>query len=177
MEKCSFNSNWLSDRKFSDWPSAFDTDKKRFFCKSCKQSFIIGSSEVKALNIHMSSQKHANCHGSVINSKSIMNFATLNSSKSKDNDKNIGASSSSSVTPPVCQPTLRVCDTDVLLSEILWTLHVILSHSSARSSVNMGDLFKVMFPGHLAAEKFKCSRTKLGYLSAFGIASAIKWKS
>ena len=48
------------------------------------------------------------------------------------------------------------------------------SHSSGNSSDKSGALFRAMFPDSDIAQSFRCGKTKVGYLTTYGLAPAIK---
>ncbi|KAL1417359.1 hypothetical protein MTO96_026938 [Rhipicephalus appendiculatus] len=54
-------------------------------------------------------------------------------------------------------------------AEILWTLKVITSHYSYRSSTQTGDLFKRMFPDSEVAKSFSCGEKKCAYFACHGL--------
>ena len=64
----------------------------------------------------------------------------------------------------------HVAGDDVLKSEIMWTLNVVVNHFSYRSSSSCSDLFSKMFPDSAIASKFACKDRKCAYLSVFGVA-------
>ena len=59
---------------------------------------------------------------------------------------------------------------DVLKSEILWTLKLVTSHQSYKSSEDTNKLFKTMFPDSNIAKQFTCGERKASYMSVFGLA-------
>lgn len=186
MGKCYYNHEWSNDPRFKDWVKA-DPDENKFVCRLCDKSYLVGSSGIKALTTHMNTQKHLKVASSVGKSQSIINFTSnsnqnrsrsISSSSSvscedRSNSRSVPATITSSV---MHQPSIQTqaVNNDTLKAELLWTMHVVSSHGSARSSDNIGCLFRAMFADSDIAKQFKCSRTKLGYLSTFGIAPVIK---
>ena len=59
---------------------------------------------------------------------------------------------------------------DVLNAEVLWAVKTVMSHFSANSSSNTGDLFRKMFPDNQIAQMFNCGKTKCTYLITHGFA-------
>ena len=57
-----------------------------------------------------------------------------------------------------------------LEAEICWTLKVITSHNSFKSSEGINSIFNFMFPDSDIAKHFACGERKAAYLSTFGIA-------
>lgn len=54
-------------------------------------------------------------------------------------------------------------------AEILWTLKVITSHFSYRSSAHVNELFKKMFPDSQVAQAFTCGEQKCSYVACHGL--------
>lgn len=57
-----------------------------------------------------------------------------------------------------------------LKAEICWTLKVITSHYSFKSSEDISSIFKFMFPDSKTAKHFACGERKTAHLATFGIA-------
>ncbi|XP_045207486.1 uncharacterized protein LOC123559592 [Mercenaria mercenaria] len=57
----------------------------------------------------------------------------------------------------------------VLRAEILWTLKLLTTHQSYKSSENSDKLFRTMFPDSTIASQFKCGERKAAYLTVFGL--------
>lgn len=171
MGKCYFNSDWLKDTSYSEWLEQLSENREKFKCKYCGQAYLIGSSGIKALNTHMSSQKHMRASASHRGSSSMLSFATKSTPPSSLNQTATSTTSNPTSTTTK-QPTLKVADT--LKAEVRWTMHLVSSHSSARSSDDIGSIFQQMFPDSDIAKQFTCGRTKVGYLATFGIAPAIR---
>ena len=53
---------------------------------------------------------------------------------------------------------------DVLNAEVLWAVKTVMSHFSANSSSNTGDLFRKMFPDNQIAQVFNCRKNKMHLL-------------
>ena len=62
-----------------------------------------------------------------------------------------------------------VTKADVLKSKILWTLKLVTSHQSYKSSEVTNKLFKTMFPDSNIAKQFTCGERKASYMSVFGL--------
>ena len=58
----------------------------------------------------------------------------------------------------------------VAKAEILWAINVVTQHQSFNSSNYSSTLFQAMFPDSDIAKQFTCAKTKLMYLSVFGLA-------
>lgn len=209
MGKCYFNEDWYKNAHYKDWllcdPNG---DKSKFRCRTCNQSYIIGSSGIKALESHRKSSKHQKNASaqkgtsSVLNqlfsrSKSTTNSTNIQKSVQQSNSVSATSSSTSTTDNSAIFTSFTstsdssssgqkrdfsrfVSDIETLKAELKWTMHVISSHSSARSSDGVDRLFASMFHDSRIAATFKCARTKLGYLSTYGIAPAILdelWKA
>ena len=57
-----------------------------------------------------------------------------------------------------------------LQAEVRNALHMAQYNISFSSAESDGDRFRLMFPGHVAAENYHCGRSKVAYLLRFGIA-------
>ena len=55
-------------------------------------------------------------------------------------------------------------------AEVLWTMKMVTSHYSCKSSEKTSDLFRLMFPDSEIAASFACGETKSRYLITFGLA-------
>ena len=61
-----------------------------------------------------------------------------------------------------------------LKAEIIETLHKTEYNHSFSSAEKDGELYRLMFPGHPAAEKYSCFSTKSAYLLRYGISEILK---
>ena len=55
-------------------------------------------------------------------------------------------------------------------AEICWALKIAVMHASYRSCLNLNELFMVLFPDSDIAQNFKMSKTKVSYMTVYGIA-------
>ena len=58
MGKCSFNTAWLKDERYSKWLSADRTNKHAAFCRVCERVILLTTMGIKAVDSHMKSEKH-----------------------------------------------------------------------------------------------------------------------
>ena len=65
----------------------------------------------------------------------------------------------------ISKPSIRALD-----AEIRWALKIVMMHTSYRSFLNLNELFMVMFPDSNIARSFKMSKTKVAYMTVYGIA-------
>ena len=57
MGKCLFDETWLQNPKYANW-IARDHDDRKYRCRHCRKSLIIGSLGYRALDSHMGSERH-----------------------------------------------------------------------------------------------------------------------
>ena len=86
------------------------------------------------------------------------------------------AATSSSVLPTEPTGTLGtyLIKDAVIRAEILWTLHFIINHQSYNSSKGSSAVLKAMFTDSPTASKFSCGRTKMAYITVYGLAPYFK---
>ena len=94
--------------------------------------------------------------------------ASASSTTRQPNDQ----SASTSTSQPAISQTMT--SSDVLSSEVVWSLKCMDSHYSYHSCANSGDVFRKMFPDSNIASKFTLGETKAAYLITFGIAPYFK---
>ena len=58
----------------------------------------------------------------------------------------------------------------IISAEVRWVLNLVTLKYSMNSSSNSGDLLSVMFPDTDIVKRFRCGRTKAGYMAHFGLA-------
>lgn len=171
MGKCYFDSSWLEKPIYKDWLRVDATTKNNFYCSVCNQSYIIGQSGIKALDVHMKTNKHR----AAKSSKSMFNYmSNAITGTNKSQQLSVVTSQTQQPSQPTRSSQLSLSSNDTLSAEIRWVMHILSTHGSARSSDSIGQLFKTMFPDSGIAKQFSCSRTKLGYLATFGIAPCIR---
>lgn len=73
MGKCYFDPDWLDEARYKDWLAVDSKTRENFLCNVCNQSYIIGTSGIKALESHMKTNKH----NSAKSSKSIFSFMSI----------------------------------------------------------------------------------------------------
>ena len=59
---------------------------------------------------------------------------------------------------------------ETVVAEIYWALDTAKNHTSLNSAGRKGELFRVMFKGHQAAEEFGMSSARLSYIIRYGLA-------
>lgn len=66
---------------------------------------------------------------------------------------------------------LNLCNTKELVTELLWTMKVVISNYSAASRKDVSDIFQaIFFDSGSIAKHFKLSPTKVHYLITDGLA-------
>ena len=58
MGKCSFNTAWLKDERYSKWLSVDRQNKHAAFCRVCERVFLLTTMGMKAVDSHMKSEEH-----------------------------------------------------------------------------------------------------------------------
>ncbi len=58
MGKCSFNTAWLKDERYSKWLSVDRANKHAAFCLVCECVFLLTTMGIKAFDSHIKSEKH-----------------------------------------------------------------------------------------------------------------------
>ena len=58
MGKCSFNTAWLKDERYSKWLSVDRANKHAAFCLVCECVFLLTTMGIKAVDSHIKSEKH-----------------------------------------------------------------------------------------------------------------------
>ena len=119
----------------------------------------------------MKSKTHASISGSAGSSTQTIRGFFVNpqgvSSRSLD--------TSGSTLPSTSHTSLdtAVVTGDVIRTEVLWTLKVVMCHYSFNSCNDISVTFRVMFPDSgidRIAKTFTCGATKCAYLTCFGLA-------
>lgn len=193
--KCSFKEYWLSDEnaRFSKWLRPVEDDKYKAFCTFCKAKFDVGHSGLGSVKVHEAGKKHAELSSCILQSKqSTLNFLKVDKSPrlTQEHESTPSTSSSSGIvtsavktcvesanttshsskSPDFPSTLNKYCiDDSVWKAEILWALNKVMTHASDRGSCISSDLFPVMFPDSVIAQKFKMQKDKIGYVTVFGL--------
>ncbi|CAN7985972.1 unnamed protein product [Ixodes hexagonus] len=156
--KSKFQGAWLHNDDYRDWVAPDTTDQHRARCKPCGKTFDVAAMGESALKSHMKSAKHAGVM-KIAAKSSVLNYLAPSTSEQ-------------STVPPLSQsPNLNACKTHELVTnaEVLWTLKVVTSHFSYRSSAQAGELFQRMFPDSEVAKAFSCGEKKCAYVTCHGL--------
>ena len=124
-------------------------------CTACQKQFQISGSGVCQVDSHAKSKAHMNA----IPSKSQSLLKVLSTGQVS----HIGA------VPEVLSEAMQV-----LRAEIIDVMYKAQYNHSFSSASDDGERFRLMFPGHPAAENYKCSSTKSAYLLQYGVAELLK---
>ncbi|CAN7940621.1 unnamed protein product [Ixodes hexagonus] len=157
--KSKFQGAWLYNDDYRDWVAPDTTDQHRATCKPCGKTFDVAAMGESALKSHMKSAKHAGVM-KIAAKSSVLNYLALSTSEQ------------STVPPPSQSPNLKnACQTHELVTnaEVLWTLKVVTSHFSYRSSAQAGELFQRMSPDSEVAKAFSCREKKCAYVTCHGL--------
>lgn len=167
--KCRFNNAWLLLDKFKAWTTT-DQDPGRAKCRLCGgKSFDISNMGEAALTSHAKGSRHrsAAASGATVTPISVL-FATAATAS---------ATPSALLASANKQTTLNdgaVTKNDILTAEVMWALKVANSHFSFKSSEDVSQLFRRMFPDSQIAAQFACGESKCSYLCSFGLAPHFK---
>ena len=82
MGKCSFNTAWLKDERYSKWLSVDRANKHAAFCRVCERVVLLTTMGIKAVDSHMKSEKHrksiATCDKNCVKKvNSIANYVSV----------------------------------------------------------------------------------------------------
>lgn len=118
-----------------------------------------------ALKSHMKSAKHISAMKAA-GASTVLNYLVPRTEQC--------ASASEGPTRAVSSQAMnldRACQTHDMVTdaEILWTLKVVTSHYSYRSSSQAADLFRRMFPDSDLAKGFSCGEKKCSYIACHGL--------
>lgn len=157
--KCKFQSAWLSNDDYKLWVAPDTANPHCAKCTRCRKTFDIASMGESALKSHAKSAKHCG----------IMQMAAGNSMENYLAASVSGRSTGSA--PSQATDLNSACKSHEVVTdaEILWTMKVITSHYSYRSSAQTGDLFKRMFPDSDVAKSFSCGEKKCAYVACHGL--------
>lgn len=170
--------NWKWWDKY-EW-LRFTNVVKRAKCVVCQKTFDVSNVSEHAVLSHMNGAKH----------KSLMSFINkkmsyfIRSSESCEVSSSApsgtgNADASVAIVPGPSQPVISSgasniyqfsSSNDVLKAEVLWTLHVVVSHGSYNSCSHASQMLRKMFPDSNIAAKFSCGPDKTTYLAVFEIA-------
>merc|ERR1711874_963533 len=159
----------MGNRKYNNWILEHDTFKTKARCKNCKTDINLGNMGHTALDKHARGIKHQqNCK--------LEPSTTLTTTSENVDISSSTAATSSSVLPTELTGTLGtyLIKDAVIRAEILWTLRFIINHQSYNSSKGSSALLKAMFTDSPTASKFSCARTKMAYITVFGLAPYFK---
>lgn len=159
MGKCIYNPTWRSKYK---WVTA-TVDKHKAMCSACRKDIDIGTMGESALKSHEKSAKHLKISASIPlmdlklfgvkteeGTVSTASKSATNDCPPKSNHNAAGDENQLTIPPPPPAPVVAtlglenahagntmlnlVSKSDVLKSEILWTLHTVVTHNSFKSN-------------------------------------------
>jgi hypothetical protein len=193
----SFNRNWLDagiNPQFATWLVEVPGRPGIARCSICITDFQLSNMGRQAVISHMNSKKHQKACGTASENKSITTFSVRRSAESitPTSDASTTASTGSTVVPNELTAAAVIAEEQqaehsetsskpgtmlkyvindaVCQAEILWSIKLIMSHYSYRSSDEMSQLFRSMFADSEIARKITMGRTKLSYMICHGLA-------
>lgn len=161
--KCKFQSVWLSNDSYKNWVAPDTMDPHRATCKPCGKTFDIAAMGESALKSHMKSAKHSGVMKAAAGS-AVLNYLAPRTDERRASTSESAVSSQAMDLEGACKTHEMVTD-----AEILWTLKVVTSHYSYRSSSQTADLFRRMFPDSELAKAFSCGEKKCSYIACHGL--------
>ena len=169
-----FKDYWLDNPEFKDWIEKVDNCTSKARCKVCRKTIDLSNMGTRALKSHAKGLRHKDL---VKNAKQPRKSLFTVAAPSSENS----AASSPSMNVSQIEKTAKTSlfdypteSKDSRKAEILYALHAVMHHHSARSNDKSGELFKKMFWDSKIAKGYSMHRTKMGYLINFGIALAFK---
>ena len=188
-KRTAFNPAWLKEELFSSWIARVETDKHKAGCTVCGINLELSNMGKQALISHSKGKKHVDKVKLLAKVKQeqqpLKSFFVSKSISDAAHVESAGGITHESLTvpdPPATDPptaststggatmTKYVAKDGVLVAGVLWAVKMVMSHYSANSCSNTGDLFKQMFPDSRIAQNFNCGKTKCSYLMCFGLA-------
>lgn len=180
MGKCVFSDAWLEKDEYREWLKR-DADKYQAYCKVCYKTFKLGTMGVKALDSHMSSEKHKSIMERRRSCHTLTNFVVSASSNTTESRNGASRGESSSASGSTSSGATNSADirevfgsTDTLKSEVLWVMNTAYRHNSFSSNKKVGQLFAKMFPDSKIAKNFTCGENKTSYMVKSGLAPYVR---
>ena len=153
-----------------------ETDKCKTICTVCGMNLELSNKGKWALISHAKGKKHIDkmklLNGVKHEQEQLKSLFVpkAKSDSSAEGIKSAGLESLKVPNPPTETPSAEAPSTstdgatitkcvardDVLNAEVLWAVKTVMSHFSANSSSNRGDLFMKMFPDSQIAPRFNC---------------------
>ena len=150
---CRFNSKWAACETYKDWLRPFKSDSRKALCILCDKLIDLSNMGESALRSHCKSSKHVgNVDRHKRNTGSVMtSFFQPAESKMAEDDRAADDRSELTIPPPTqSQSVSQPCSTsgissfvakdEVTKAEILWTLKLICTHQSYKSSADSDKL-------------------------------------
>lgn len=179
--KTVFNKDWVDSSVNPEWSRMFaevpgDIYKAR--CKICNKSFNLSNMGRQAITSHIKGGKHIK-NLSKLKGPTLDRFAKSTATNRATNDKDSliidnehqrrqgGVENNAPTLSSLSEFTIGA---DVIDAEILWCMNVIMCHMSYSSCDNSIPIMKAMFKDSKIAEKITLGRTKMSYVSTYGLA-------
>jgi hypothetical protein len=150
MGKTSYKKEWEPERP---WLKPVNGNPSKARCALCKKEFCIDGSGVKQVESHANSNLHK---------KKLPNTS----------QSTLAVSATGAIIHTGGEAVLPIA-MQALRAEVLETLHKAEYNQSFSSGKDDGDRYRLMFPGHPAAEHYHSGPTKVAYLLRYGVAEVL----
>ena len=171
---CTFLSRSLDQERFTYWLKRNPSDKHKAVCKLCNSKNVsLLKMGVFRIISHMNGKNHQRAKAK--NVTSLLQPLYFKPKEPDEIDKENCSDSTSSTTKDVVvepkkQAMVSKASVRALDVETRWALKIVMMHASCRFSLNLNELFMVIFPDSDIVENFKMSKTKVSYIIIYGIA-------
>lgn len=189
-KKTVFNRDWVDPLVNPEWSRIFSEvpgDIYKIRCKLCNKSFGLSNMGRQAITSHIKGNKHAKnvlklkgCSldrfakpttGSTSETTIVIDLdADDNSNIQSSQNQHNGAENSSTSANTLSSLREFTTGADVIDAEILWAMNVIMCHMSYSSCDNSIPVMKAMFKDSKIAENITLGRTKIAYMTTYGLA-------
>ena len=132
----------------------------------CSKVFSVAGQGIKALDTHAKGMKHIQQLPNSSTGK--IPFTSSSNTVIASEPENAAKKVKQTLIVPLME------NQSTKQAEVIWTLDVVLSKYSFRSSDNKAELFSAMFPDSQIAQKFACGQTKCKYLVCHALAPYFK---
>ena len=184
-----FNKSWKDEAPYKSWLQEDEFSNLYFKCSKCQVKLELGNMGKGALNKHMKSRKHMQVHDGRQSKSAQMLTSWSRPPQLSYSSATIACSETSQ--EPLSNPQLVVdpetsaahqgftsetsvnkwvTSESVLKAETIWALNATVNHFSHNSSRYTSPIFSTMFPDSEIAKQFTCGRSKLSYITSFGLA-------
>ncbi|KAK7877584.1 hypothetical protein WMY93_031716 [Mugilogobius chulae] len=192
MGKCRYSPLWQKNPKYN-WVGPVPGNDREVYCRICRKAFKLATMGLTALDSHMRSNKHVVMSKCCQQQGPIGHFCVPSGSSgvTPATDSTVAASATTTAATTSTAVVNRLASTShqqpmnlqsfcgstpTLRSEVIWVLKTMTDHHSYTSNMDIGDVFKTMFPDSQIASTFTCGKDKTSYIVNFGLAPFITTK-